>query len=699
MKNWDIEGAMAMEHTAENHYMSISFDTVSAVLISLKNKITGDEYIKKRILSPIISVFCIADGAGAKDEFVPAAIKKVTTVDEGEHCVIIGIEGFKCADKMAYINVEVTVKLCDKSPESLWSLKLKNNDPHYNVVEILFPYFRGIYLGNDWFDDTLIYPHHAGEKTINPIKAYASDRYLNFSRAQTMKDGDIFYREINYCGLASMSWMYYYDKDNGLYFGSHDSEFPLTGLRVETGGPDNPWMGFGIRKYKRISAGTELITGQYVIALTDKDWHWGAKRYREWIDGIIDMPENPDYLRNEFVLNQCYNFKRDGIIFNKFKDIPKMYKDGVSEYDAHHMFIASWNRKGFDQNYPEYYPDMELGTPWQLYEGCKYVNEHDGFVTFYINSRIFDIYSDYFTNIGRKWAIKDQVGDMIHEQYGPHKFVVMCPAFQEWQDYLVDIASWMVRCYGASGIYLDQLGSAEPLPCYDSVHAHEDIGDFNRGYLQILKKLLPRIRSMNPRSFLMIENCGDIYGGYVWGNLTWNGEPYDEFFNLYKYTFPEYVQVNMVNPKVNLSGDEKWRCFRMDIARAMLLGSVFWVGLDKFDGDDEYSIYVKKALALRRRLNEYVKMGKYLDTEGILAISGDIDVSHWVFQDGDMYIISNLNRTSDAFFEVPQTGADMNITCEDMDGGKGKAVRYAADGCIRVNVSESEISYIVVTKR
>jgi hypothetical protein len=689
-----------MEYIVENHYMSIAFDTETGVFTSLKNKITGDEYIKKRILSPIFKLFCIAEGAGAKDEFVPVRIKEITVINEtARHRIIIDFEGAKCADKIADINAQVTVELCDKSCESLWSIKLRHNDPHYHIIEVLFPYLKGIYLGNDWTDDIMIYPHHAGEKTINPIETYTGNRYLNFSRAQTMKDGDIFYREINYCGLASMSWMYYYDKNNGLYFGSHDSEFPLTGLRVETGGPDDPWMGFGIRKYKNISAGEELGIGEYIIAFTNKDWHWGAKRYRKWINEIINMPENPDYLRDEVVLNQCYNFKRDGVVYNRFNNIPQMYEKGLSAYGARHMFIASWNRKGFDQNYPEYHPDMELGTPWELYEGCEYVNQHGGFVTFYINSRIFDVYSDYFISIGRRWAIKDEAGDMTHEQYGPHRFVVMCPAFREWQDYLIDIASWMVRCYGASGIYLDQLGSAEPLPCYDLAHDHMDIGDFNLGYLRILKELLPRLRSMNPNSFLMIENCGDIYGSYVWGNLTWNGEPYDEFFNLYKYTFPEYVQVNMVNPKKDLAGDEKLQRFHCDIARAMLLGSVFWIGLDKFDDNDEYSAYMNKAVALRRQLNEFIKIGKYIDTEDILAINGDIYVSHWLLEYGDLYIVANLNKTSNAFFEIPLTGVGVNVVYADIDGGKGTAVCHTANGCTRVQVPESELSYILAIKR
>ena len=49
-----------------------------------------------------------------------------------------------------------------------------------------------------------------------------------------------FAREINYCGLASMTWMDITDRDFGMHVGSHDPSFPVTGLRVETGGPEDP---------------------------------------------------------------------------------------------------------------------------------------------------------------------------------------------------------------------------------------------------------------------------------------------------------------------------------------------------------------------------------------------------------------------------------------------------------------------------
>jgi len=690
-----------VEYSVKNKYLSITFDDEKARIISLKNEITGDEYIKNPVTFPLYKLSCIARESNIKEEFIPDRVKEVKIVEKSNtKYVVVNFEGAISGNKILNINTIVKIEIKEDDCETIWSIDVINNDKVYSVVEVLFPYIRGIYLGEDWRDNIIIYPHHAGEKTIDPIETYTTEKYLSFSRAQTYKEDGMFFREINYCGLASMNWVYYQNNKNGLYLSSYDNDFLITGLRVETGGPENPWMGFGFRKYVVISPDSEWHSREYALAVTTYDWHWGAKRYRKWIDNYIKIEKHPTYLEEEFVLNQCYNFKRDGIIYNKFEDIPELFKKGQDLFGAKHMFIASWNRQGFDQNYPEYYPDLELGTSLDLYKGCEYVNKSGGFVTFYINARIFDINSDYFNTLGQQMAIKDEKGDMKFEQYGLHKFVVLCPANEKWQKYLMDFACWMVQCYGATGIYLDQLGSAEPLPCYDQGHNHREIGDFNKGYLKVLKELLTKLRAINSKSFLMIENCGDIYSAYVWGNLTWNGEPYDEFFNLYKYTFPEYIQVHMVNPKRNLSGKCREERFHRDIARAILLGAIFWVGLDKFkDGDEELISYLKKALAFRKKLNPFFKDGKYMDDEGILNMTKGLEISRWQLKNGqNLYVVANLENASNCIFEIPageETDLD-NAVYADIDGAEGRPECNFSNGKVIIHVPKSELSYILI---
>jgi hypothetical protein len=694
-----------------NKYLEICVDSEDGRLTSLKNRITGDDYLKLDLRSPLYKLSCISLSSGEKVEVVPDRVISVEEITgdkdisgESTRSLVVKFKSALAGEaEPVRIHASVRMEVREDDAETLWFLELSNSDERYLIVEILFPCFRGVYLGESWQDDIMIYPHHAGEKTLAPVREYTSERYLGFWRAGTKRGNDgVFFREINYCGLASMNWMYYYDDENGLYISSYDRDFTVTGLRVETGGPDDPWMGWAMRKYATVNPGETWNSHPYGVGITTDDWHFGASRYREWIDGVIQMPDNPLYLKDETILNQCYNFKRDGVIYNRFGDIPSMYERGQDEYGMRHMFIASWNRSGFDQDYPEYHPDLELGTCWELAEGCRYVNENGGFITFYVNSRIFHMESDYFETLGRKWAIKDEAGKKTYEQYGPHKFVVLCPSNKAWQDYLIDVGSWMAKSYGATGIYLDQLGSAEPFPCYDKSHTHEDIGSFNRGYIRVLKDLLERVRSINPDSFLMIENCGDIYGSYVWGNLTWNGDPYDEFYNLYKYTFPEYVQVNMCNPKRHLTGEARATKFYYDLNRALLLGSVFWVGLDKTESlDDDLHEYLKAAIGFRKRLNPFFKAGRFIDNEDVIQASPGLEVSHWRLKDaGDLYIMANPNKGAGKYLVVKHPAYEVgDVLTFNIHGNEGFGRYVVTDDVVEICVPESEVSSVLILRK
>lgn len=284
------------------------------------------------------------------------------------------------------------------------------------------------------------------------------------------------------------------------------------------------------------------------------DWHLSAHRYRTWFDAHVQQMEHPGDLGQELVLSPHYNFRRFEGIRYRFEDIPEMAERDRKEFESRHFFIAGWNHMGFDSHYPNYNPpDLELGTPpLALQQGVKAVNDGGGFVTFYINSRIMDKYSEYADTIGEKWMLRNLQLRPIEEQYGPAETFVLCPSHPAWRKHLYEFALWMCRAYGArGGIYFDQLGSATPYPCY-SDHDHQDLGTggFNRAYIDLLEQTAAGLRQIRPDSFLMIENCGDVYSSRVWGgSLAWNGEDYDEFFNLYKYTFPEHTLINMVNPR------------------------------------------------------------------------------------------------------------------------------------------------------
>jgi len=606
---------------------------------------------------------------------------------------------------------------------SSWTIRVENNAEDLTVVEVLFPVVRGIQLGQNHADEVLVFPHHAGEKIVDPALTIASDRYMRFWRAGTVRGADgIYSREIDYCGLASMTWMDLYSPApnggfSGLYMASYDPSFVLTGVRSESGGPDFPWCGLGFRKYVPVAPGECWASAPCIIAVHDGDWHWGAAQYRRWILEHISLSDVPSDLAMESAVCPRYDFKQNQSICHRYTEIPEMYEQARAE-GITHFFISAWNRQGFDTDYPEFVPDMELGSSWNLARGCEYVRDHGGFSTFYINVRLFDLESDFFPTLGRTWAIKNHDGAMFHETYGPRMFAVICPDCEEWRKWVADTAGWMVKAFGARGIYLDQLGSAEPFPCYGAGHAHSGRspahhGRYNHGYLKMIREVRDRTRDLDPSSFLMIENCGDIYSQYAYANLTWNGAFYDEFFNMYKYTFPEFIQVNMVNPRRIADRAERAAWFYKDVARAFVLGSVFWTELgDRFCEEDDCLLdYFRAALRLRTQAAPYIAHGVYQDDlgiafatdDGLPVVSGPITASRWILPGGGVLVlISNPEQLSGIEIRVDGPdrhawvdGAELCVNAGALLAEPTVFGTSAADGSrVTLEVPRSQLSFL-----
>ena len=588
------------------------FDPQANNFTSLVNLATGDDYIKAPPRDPLVTLFAL-DGR-QKTELRPGPVRE-EAVPGG---LALHYEQF--GGRPVRVKVE-----CLAQGDRLTIRAKIQNESESPIVETLMPHLGGICLGATHTDDAIIYPHHAGERTVNPVAGYGVNK-KDFWRASSVAFEDIYRREINYCGLASMSWMYYYDPENGLYFGSHDPRFPVTGVIAETSGSAaDPWMGFGFRKHWRIGPGECWETGDYVLAVTTRDWHYGAELYRAYIAPHLDFDHTPAFLQDECALNQCYNFKRGGKIEHDFKDIPTMYEAGAA-WGVRHMFLAGWNRTGFDSFYPEYYPDMELGSAMELRRGLEYVRGQGGFSTLYINARIFDTKSDFHHTMGERMALRNEKGEPVRETYGPEHFTVNCPSDALWREYLIDTAEFCALGYGCDGVYLDQLASAEPLACYNPEHSHGNIGEFNNGNAYVLKELLRRLQARNPNAYLMTENCGDIYGSYTWGNLTWNGAEYDEYYNVFKYTFPAFVQVNLVNPRGWETEDRDQRLwFYRDLHRAILLAALcgLALGIERKNRLKEAGMRTHLIVALGSALIMVVSKYGFFDLVGYSHLSVD----------------------------------------------------------------------------
>lgn len=555
----------------------------------------------------------------------------------------------------------------------VWHLRLESLA--LQIIEALYPVAGGLR------GDTLLCPHHAGERISDPARTLLSDRYRSFHRGATVEEEGRFAREMPYCGLASMAWLELDGSGGGTYLGSHDPTFGLTGLRVET---DGAALTLALRRCCRLEDGA-WEAPPAVLVPHESDWHEGARLYRDWIAPLLPQPQAPPLMAGKVALNPRYDFKNGGKVHHRFSEIPAMFEAGLA-YGLDHFFLAGWNRGGFDTCYPEYYPDMELGTAGELAAGCRQIAARGGAATFYINARIFDTASDYFPTLGTQWAIKDENGEPHFEVYPPNRFAVMCPDHEPWRRHIADTARWLLGTTGCQGIYLDQLGSATPYPCYDPAHAHEHTGGFNQGYTRLLDEL-------RPEAALMIENCGDIYSSRVWASYCWNGEPYDEFFNLYRYTFPEHRMVTMVHPRHVDDPAAREAHFHRDLQRAWLLGSLFWTAPQRrFKPGEEHLLdLLKQAIALRKAAEPFLAPARFMDDLG-MSVQGPAQATRF---DGPGYTaVAVANPSGDAsVLHLPFRPAAAR--CLTLGAPSGQEWRRNDDGT--VTLPDAPLSLLILT--
>ena len=131
---------------------------------------------------------------------------------------------------------------------------------------------------------------------------------------------------------------------------------------------------------------------------------------------------------------------------------------------------------GFDSHYPEYFP-VRVGFDRTV----RALQRHGVRVAPYINGRIFDMATaswrreDAEAAAVKVSAVKLQPSalQLHHEAYGNHvDFAVMCPHTRYWQDKIAQVVRQLVRAYRVDGVYIDQIGAAGAVPCFDPAHGH-----------------------------------------------------------------------------------------------------------------------------------------------------------------------------------------------------------------------------------
>lgn len=536
-----------------------------------------------------------------------------------------------------------TLELPQGDRRMRWRVRLENHAGEM-LEKCYFPYLNGIWLGDDWTQDELYMPVHSGDKTVNPTRTLSAQphqvswKWQEYQYTFTLggpygvknERWGCWERECGYSGPCSMLYMVLSNPqlNMSVYLTCRNDNLRMKSIRAATYGESWPGIGLALGHLPCLEEGT-WDSEECVLMLSPGDWHTGADDYRAWRRSLgrpaLERPHRPEWFMKSPGLVAHYDFQyQGGGVVHRFQDIPALYEQ-AREMGLSHLLLSGWNVDGFDNGFPMYTPSPALGTEEELRQALRQVREAGGHVAFYINSRLCNLKYPQLEGLRREGAVMDQRGAPVVENYGAEdlNFACMCAGAAPWQQKLTDTVAYLTRDIGADSMYLDQLGMARGLLCYREDHLHgKDVGGWNQGY----EAVLARIRQGYPEEgvALLFEGASDIHApgasGQLISTMFFNGA----FPELYKYTFPEDVLVDMMCPPSHSAMRPAHLARQSDflLHRAFCVGSYLWVyDLEEdntFRRDPAAYRHLQQVIALRQSwLNRYGH-GTFTDDRDVL---------------------------------------------------------------------------------
>jgi hypothetical protein len=504
------------------------------------------------------------------------------------------------------------------------------------IREAHFPFISGL---NNF--DALIMPNESGQKIPDPIRKL-SDELPVIS--------------LEYPGRGSMQWFEYYSQQAGLYLASYDNKLNYTQMCFGRAGED-PSAAMWIVKYPFEAAGASWESPVISMGVHAGDWHWGADRYRTWLESWAQKAEVPQKVK-EMVggLREIGIKAMDGTVLNTYDAMVTMANQVQESPHSVTFMIYGWMYNGHDTYYPEYYPIADLGGKQALIDAIDSVHKCNVSVTAYVNGRLCNIETETYKKYGKRWSVLGKTSGLgvnstdfyeLHENWnkswdkaklGEGWFAVMCPYVKEWQDHLVGEVSRVIGEYHFDGIFLDQPGSYFGELCYNDKHGHSNPASaWGPGLIELFRRVRQEMRRLDPDAILWTEGMNDAFGQYMDYYMDKNPlwlpmrifPECETFVEMWRYTLPDYIIVN--DPGSYSYPPSHDKVYGLNYAFVLGIRGIFpgpgrAIDLPEDDGQDGQlrRAVVERIEKLWIKGGEYLFYGRFMDDVGLTLTDHDI---------------------------------------------------------------------------
>lgn len=561
-------------------------------------------------------------------------------------------------------HVELTVYIENTGDDIRFSSRVTNHDK-VRVNEVQLPFLDFSMVADVNRENDVLYRSRGmGERIKNPWEVLEKD-HTEYMAA----DYKEVWSPLMYPRPSSMAWMGLQSGKKFLYIGRHDHPFHTCVMNAgKNARGEEPRLIFTICHFPLVLENETINTAEVVVSMFDGDWRDGAKKYRDWANSTWwTKRERKEWVTNFTGWQRVILRHQYGEVFWKYKDLLQVYENG-KKYGIDTIMVFGWWKGRFDNGYPLYEPDDELGGEKELKRVIAEIQSRGGNIILYTNGVLMDVQSDFYKEHGKDVVMIDLDGNPLLDHYqfanqgtllrvfGYKTFGQACNGTELWKEKLLHNGR-VKLAMGPKSIFYDQIGGHRCSLCFNKEHKHGNRGDLEPQYrienFKAINELLSGDEALGTETTVDIfDPYMDYHHGCDFGN--W----YDKnvYPQIYLHTFPETIVTN------RFLHDER-SDYRLQLNYVLLCGYRFdiciyrgrYVDMDSLKG---YANQVKRILEFKEKYHRFFYPTKFC-MEELPELPETVLMSEYIFEEERLILMLNVEEHTqkvifrDKEYEIP----------------------------------------------
>ena len=406
--------------------------------------------------------------------------------------------------------------------------------------------------------------------------------------------------------IASMQYGAFYDKNGGLFWSPADPLARAKQLSYAAGG----------NRVKIVYQWYPVENSVFApgcpvrLELFKGNWYEAAMLYKQmlndidalyWIKQPLPRKDSPEWLKNNTLW-----FLHGGSKLDSMAQFKKIREYLGLPFGVH---VYRWNSKTFDRDYPHH---RGLPSFRDLIAECHSMGIR---ITPYINGRLWETLDrreeDYlYSKVGKANCVQRKDGTIAMSVFNKANFGIICP-YTPIYEAMMRKSCFMLEKMGVDGIYIDQIGAAHHIVCYNKTHGHavpDDTAWFEKGHHKVFSRIRAEAKARTPDMILTTEDNAETCIRNFDALLCWRW--------MYKCQVPAFSAVYTGKTQlIGLTYDYKKDADASFAKAAWQIiggGQIGWFTKDYFCAPEkhDFRVWVKQLMRMRLALIDFFNEGE-----------------------------------------------------------------------------------------